>query len=105
MNGTVNPNYKYDANGNLTCIYTSGICGGSSAPASSYRHTAANMVSRVVQGTLTIRLDYDSAHMRIAQHVIDGSAGPVDTTYLNDPMSGAASELEVQGRARHGTTI
>ncbi len=95
MNGIVNPNYKYDANGNLPCVMVTANCN-TGVPASSYRYTAANMVSRVVQGTVTLRLAYDSEHGRIVQHLANG-ATTTDTTYLNDPMSGAASELVVQG--------
>jgi YD repeat-containing protein len=97
VNGTVNPLYKYDANGNLTCIYTSGNCSaGVGVTIATWRYTAANMVSRIVEGAVTIRLTYDSEHGRITQHTVNGAV-TTDTTYVNDPMSGALSELVSTG--------
>ena len=91
VNGTVNPHYGYDANGNMVCEYTGGSCGGSGVVRESASWTAFNMVAQLSQGTTSVSLTYDSEHARILQHE-QYASNVEDTTYVNDAASGAMEE-------------
>src|SRR5262249_29767929 len=99
VNGTVNPEYKYDADGNLTCIYTGVSCSGQGTIFESNTWTSYDMSLKVTQGTSSVKFTYDSEHARVLQHFVNGST-TADTTYLNDPVTGTMSEMLVSG----GTT-
>ena len=91
VNGVVNPTFTYDANGNMTA-----------GDGRSVSYMSFNMAASITQGTNTDCLTYDSEHQRITQVQTTatcaspgGSAST--TTYLNDPMTGAKSEIFVSG--------
>jgi RHS repeat-associated protein len=81
VNGVINPNFVYDANGNMT-----------SGDGRTVTYTSFNMAATVTQGSTTLTLTYDSEHARITEVSPTGT-----TTYLNDPSSGAMSELFLSG--------
>src|ERR1700689_1392605 len=60
--GVTNPNFLYDANGNLTCMTSLTQCDASAAKTVTW--TASNMVSSVTQGTTKVSLLYDPEHER-----------------------------------------
>jgi RHS repeat-associated protein len=95
VNGAVNPNYDYDANGNLTCVYTGGSCGGGVA-VQTVSMTSFNMTSVIAKGGVSASLTYDSEHARIRQVSLVGGV-TTTTDYLNDPASGAMSEKVAVG--------
>jgi RHS repeat-associated protein len=95
VNGIVNPRYDYDADGNLACSHTGTDCTGS-AIVSQTSWTSYNMVSSLVQGAVNMSLFYDAERTRIRQHEVNG-ATTTDTTYYNDPMSGALAESVTVG--------
>jgi RHS repeat-associated protein len=83
--GVTNPNFFYDANGNLSCLTAAALCDGTAAETVGW--TSFNMVSQVLQGGTTVSLLYDPEHARIQQTAPEGT-----TLYLNDPASGAMTE-------------
>jgi RHS repeat-associated protein len=95
--GVTNPDYGYDVNGNLTCIYASS--GGSCAsPATAIAYTETNMTRSIVQGTVALCFSYDSGDGRIKMESRSSScSGTLSSTtdYLADPASGAMSEKVV----------
>jgi RHS repeat-associated protein len=98
VNATVNPNYHYDANGNLDCEYTNSYpsdCVGSDA-SRKVVYTAFNMADTITKGTMSVAFGYDSSHDRVSQTLTINSTTTV-TTYLNDPFTGAMSEKAVTG--------
>jgi RHS repeat-associated protein len=96
VNGILSPHYKYDANGNMICEYTGGNCSGSGVVRDTETYWASNMPKTLTQGTISVAFVYDSEHARITQAVTNGSSA-VTTTYLNDPMTGAMSEMVASG--------
>jgi RHS repeat-associated protein len=90
VNGAISPNFSYDANGNLTCEYTGSGCTGSAVVASD-TYTPFNKLQQITLAVGLARFTYDSEHSRITQHVETGTTTS-DTTYLNDPATGAMSE-------------
>jgi RHS repeat-associated protein len=88
VNGVSNPNYSYDADGNLTCVNP--LVSGCATPARTFAYTSANMTAQVVQGSTTLTLTYDPGRNRAIQVEPAGT-----TNYLNDPMTGAREELYV----------
>ena len=100
VSGVVNPNYHYDANGNLDCVYTGSFptaCSGGGA-VRKLVSTSFNMADIITEGSATVAFTYDSVHQRIVQA---STVGGVTTTtnYLNDPASGAMSEKAVTASA------
>jgi RHS repeat-associated protein len=94
VDGLTNPIYAYDANGNLTCESTGSGCTGTIGRQVSV--TAFNMADTITQGTTTVAFTYDDQHQRIQQSAtVSGTT--TTTTYLNDAVSGAASEEVVVG--------
>ena len=94
--GATNPHYQYDANGNVTCAYTGSSCTGPGILRTTDAYTSFNMLARVSQANVNIALAYDSEHARIAQQVVQ--VGTVaNTSYYNDPMSGAFAEMVTSG--------
>ncbi len=98
VNGAVNPNFSYDANGNMVCEYTGSNCIGAGAGVVRETDTwmSFNMVKKINEGTTSATFTYDSEHSRIVQHMVNGST-IADTTYLFDPVSGAMSEMVASG--------
>jgi hypothetical protein len=82
INGSANPVYCYDADGNM-------LAGAGRLAA----WTSFNMVAQLVQGSTTLAYAYDAEHSRIKQVQSGGTA--LTTYYLNDPASGIASEKAV----------
>jgi RHS repeat-associated protein len=98
VNGVVNPNYHYDANGNLDCVYTGSYPTNCQVSGASRKiaWTAFNMVDTVSQGATSVSYTYDSAHQRQTQTLtVNGTA--TTTAYLSDPASGAMSEKVISG--------
>ncbi len=94
--GASNPHYAYDANGNVTCAYTGANCTGPGILRTTDAYTSFNMLARVSQASVNIALTYDSEHARITQQV--AQVGTVtNTSYYNDPMSGAMAEVVTSG--------
>jgi len=93
VNGVVNPNYHYDANGNMDCVYTGSYPTGCSGGGAVRKivSTSFNMADTITQGTTTVAFTYDSEHQRITQASTVGGV-TATTSYLNDPASGAMSE-------------
>jgi len=91
VNGILNPNYRYDADGNLICVYTGAACVGSGIVRESDTYWSFNMAKVVTEGTTSVAFVYDSEHGRVTQTVTSGSTTTV-TTYLNDVIAGAMSE-------------
>jgi RHS repeat-associated protein len=85
VSGVTNPNYSYDANGNLT-----------SGGGRDVSYTAFNMTASITDQQTAVAFVYDSEHSRIGQTLTVGSTA-VATVYLNDPVSGAMSEKVVSG--------
>lgn len=96
VNGIVNPRFKYDLNGNLTCEYTGTSCSGSGIARQSDTYWSFDMARTVTEGTTSLTLTYDSEHARIVQALSTGGT-PATTTYLNDPIGGAMGEKVVTG--------
>ncbi len=107
VDGLTNPQYVYDNNGNLTCVYDA--ASGSCAASSSARHlsiTSFNMAAEVTQGTTSAYFVYDDQHQRVSQVTTATGASPPTTvtTYLNDAASGAMSIRTVAGTMTSPTT-
>ncbi|MEI9932626.1 MAG: RHS domain-containing protein [Rhizomicrobium sp.] len=83
--GVANPNFVYDADGNLLCMTSASSCDGSAAKTVSW--TSFDMVASMTQGTTGIGLLYDESHARLQQ---SSPAGV--TQYLNDAGSGTMTE-------------
>jgi RHS repeat-associated protein len=83
--GVLNPNFIYDANGNLICVTTGAVCDSSAAKAVTW--TSFNMVSTVKEGTSNVALLYDPEHARVQQTAAGGA-----TYYFNDAGTGAMTE-------------
>jgi RHS repeat-associated protein len=92
--GVVDPQYSYDADGNMLCEYVGTGCVVSGREIDAW--TAFNKVKSVSEGSTTVALGYDSEHARITQKLSVGSAVTA-TTYFDDPMSGAMAEQVVSG--------
>lgn len=95
VDGVTNPSYQYDANGNLTCVYTGASC--PSKPPRKITVTGFNMADTVAQtvgGTTTsLAFAYDAEHQRVSQAMtVTGMANTTTTIYANDPSSGAQSQ-------------
>jgi RHS repeat-associated protein len=94
VDGLNNPQYSYDANGNLTCVSSGASCGGSVGRTVSL--TSFNMAATLAQNGTSLALSYDDQHQRLRQ--VDTGTGPAVTTdYLNDPASGAMSQRVTTG--------
>jgi len=98
VNGLLNPKYKYDANGNLTCMYTGANCTGAGIIRDTNTYWSFDMTKTVSEGTTNLTLTYDSEHARITQALTSGGA-TTTTSYLNDPIHGAMGEKVVSGSA------
>jgi RHS repeat-associated protein len=98
VTGVNNPKFTYDLNGNMTCEYTGSSCSGSAVQTQTW--TSFNMVQQITEGPASSTFTYDSEHSRIVQHTVVNGSTTTDTTYLNDPVTGAQSEMVVSG----GTT-
>jgi len=96
VNGVVNPSYRYDANGNLTCEYTGPNCSHGAITRETDAYWSFNMAHTISDGATSLTLTYDSEHARITQALTTAST-TTTTTYLNDPINGAASEKAVTG--------
>ncbi len=96
VNGTVNPGYRYDANGNLTCEYTGPNCSHGAITKETDAWWSFNAVHTISEGTTSLTFTYDSEHARILQALTNGSA-TVTTTYLNDAISGGMEDHVVSG--------
>jgi RHS repeat-associated protein len=91
VDGIALPSYKYDANGNLVCVYTGSGCLGSGIVRESDQYWSFNSVKTVTEGTTAAGFVYDSEHQRITQTLTSGST-VATTTYLNDLLSGMFEE-------------
>jgi YD repeat-containing protein len=96
VNGVQNPNFKYDANGNLVCEYTGTNCAGNAITKETDGYWSFNMLHTVSDGATSLTLTYDSEHARITQALTTAST-TTTTTYLNDPASGTMAEKVVSG--------
>ncbi len=96
VNGIANPRYKYDANGNLTCIYTGSTCAGASVARESNVWWSSNMLHTLTEGTSVTTLVYGPERQRITREFADGSTDAT-TTYLDDLIAGAMSEKQGSG--------
>jgi RHS repeat-associated protein len=85
--GAANPNFVYDANGNMVCVTTGGGCGPHTVR--SYGYTSFNMVESIAQANNTTSLSYDPEHNRGAMTNASGST----TWYLNNPAAGVRTEV------------
>jgi RHS repeat-associated protein len=85
VGGVTNPNFLYDANGNLVCMTAESSCDANAAKTVAW--TSFNTVAQVQQGATTVSLLYDPDHARVAQTAPEGT-----TLYLTDPASGAMTE-------------
>jgi hypothetical protein len=85
-NGTTNPTFSYDANGNMT--------GGAGR---TIGYTSYNMTSSITQGTTSLALAYGAAHNRYKMCVPNCSSPTTTTYYLYDPATGGVSEKVVSG--------
>lgn len=72
VNGTLNPSFNYDRNGNML-----------TGAGRTITYTSFNMTSLVTVGTTSMALAYSPEHTRIQQTTNAGS-GATTTTYLND---------------------
>ncbi len=96
VNGTVNPGYRYDADGNLTCEYTGPNCSHGAITKETDAWWSFNAVHTISEGTTSLTFTYDSEHARIIQALTNGST-TVTTTYLNDAISGGMEDHVVSG--------
>jgi RHS repeat-associated protein len=80
VDGSTNPSFSYDANGNMTS-------GGSRTTS----YTSFNMASSIAEGTTSLSVNYDVDHQRIFQQETDGS-NTYQTIDLNDPVAGIMAE-------------
>ena len=90
VDGLTNPNYAYDANGNLNCVSTGGGCSG--AVGRSINMTSFNMAASIDQGSNSLSLTYDDQHQRLQQVNTVSGTSTTTTVYLNDAASGAMSQ-------------
>lgn len=77
VNGTTNPSFSYDQNGNMT-----------SGAGRTIQNTAENLTSSITQASNTWAYKYDPDGNRALQ-----TFGNAVTTYLNNPAAGVMSEL------------
>jgi RHS repeat-associated protein len=103
VDGVTNPNYQYDANGNLTCVYTGASC--PSSPPRKFTVTSFNMAATVAQTVgstiTTLTFAYDAGHQRVSQAMtVTGVANTTTTVYANDTSTGAQSQ-----RVKVGTGV
>ncbi|HEX4860812.1 MAG TPA: RHS repeat-associated core domain-containing protein, partial [Rhizomicrobium sp.] len=91
VNGVADPNYKYDADGNLTCEYTGPNCSHGAITKETDAYWSFNMTHTISNGATSLTLTYDSEHARITQ-VLTAASTTTTTNYLNDPISGAMAE-------------
>jgi RHS repeat-associated protein len=96
VNGTQNPGYRYDADGNLTCEYTGPNCSHGAITKETDAWWSFNMAHTISEGTTSLTFTYDSEHARILQALTNGST-TVTTTYLNDAISGGMEDHVVSG--------
>jgi RHS repeat-associated protein len=96
VNGVADPNYKYDADGNLVCEYTGPNCSHGAITKETDAYWSFNMTHTISDGATSLTLTYDSEHARITQLLTTAST-TVTTNYLNDPISGAIAEKVVSG--------
>ena len=86
-NGVTDPNFRYDANGNLTCEYTGPNCSHGAITKETDAYWSFNMAHTVTDGSTSLTLTYDSEHARVTQALTTASTTST-TNYLNDPISG-----------------
>ncbi len=96
VDGLTNPQYSYDANGNMTCMSTVSGCSGTIGRQLTV--TSFNMAATLTEGSTTTSLTYDDQRARITQ-AVTVSGTTTTTTYLNDPASGALSQKVQVGTA------
>jgi uncharacterized protein RhaS with RHS repeats len=85
----MNPNFDYDSNGNMTCMYAGGG-GDCASPFETVSWYSFNMVNQLTQGSETLSFSYDAEHARIKQVASGPTAGT--TYYFNDPVTGLVEE-------------
>jgi len=95
-NGVKDPNFRYDANGNLTCEYTGPNCAHGAITKETDAYWSFNMAHTVAEGSTSLTLAYDSEHARITQALTTAST-TTTMTYLNDPINGAMGERVATG--------
>jgi len=96
VNGSQNPGYRYDADGNLTCEYTGANCSHGAITKETDAYWSFNMTHTISDGGTSATLTYDSEHQRLTQALTFAST-TTTTNYLNDPYSGAFAEKVVSG--------
>jgi len=99
VNGSQNPGYRYDADGNLTCEYTGPNCSHGAITKETDAYWSFNMTHTISDGATSATLTYDSEHQRIIQALTFAST-TTTTTYLNDAVSGGMEDRVASG----GTT-
>jgi RHS repeat-associated protein len=100
--GVSNPNFGYDANGNMTCVYAPGQTCDAQHASRFVTWTSFNKVSQISQsGPLPngIQLTYGAEHQRMKMCVPSCTSPTATIYYLYDPASGAASEKVVTNSA------
>lgn len=86
VNGTNDPTYQYDLNGNMT-----------SGANRTVSYTSFNMAKSVTSGANALALTYDPEHQRIQQCIPNCAASSATTFYFNDAAGGAMTELVTSG--------
>ena len=67
VNGFLNPNYKYDANGNLTCMYTGANCTGAGIIRDTNTYWSFDMTKTVSEGTTGLDFQGRKPAKRLAE--------------------------------------
>lgn len=85
VDGVTNPNFFYDADGNMQCVTQRTLCDAHAAR--TYTWTSFDMVEQVAQGTNASSFTYSPEHERIIQTTSTGTL-----LSANDPVGGVMSE-------------
>jgi RHS repeat-associated protein len=95
VDGISNPNFYYDADGNMLCVTTKSECTDGLA-ARTYSWTSFDMAETIVNGSTTTGFGYTPEHQRGAMGAASGTL-----YYFSNPATGVFEELAQDGVTWH----